>query len=140
MRDVRTSLEVGYAEGGFPEAFLHCRGRETRAIGALAEFPYEDEQFDVVMMDGKAVTAARIKEAHRVLRPEGILCFIVPEKTKSQAGYSLPEIYSIVRYGFNIVGVERPAWWLFGCRGRTITIRAQKKTWKNLNNTYRPYT
>ena len=40
------------------------------------------------------------------------------EKTKSQKGYSLPDVYSLVRDGFNIVDVERPTWWLFGRRGR----------------------
>ena len=62
------------------------------------------------------------------------------EKVKEQdEGYTLPEIYSLVRCGFNIVDVERPHWWTFGRRGRTLTICAQKKTWKTVSNTYRPY-
>lgn len=139
LREIRASLEVGFPEGGVPECFHRYRGRETRAIGILAEFPYEDSQFDVVLMDAKAVSAARVKEAHRVLKPEGALRFVVPEKTGSQEGYTMPEIYSLVRGGFNITEVVRPAWWLFGLRGRTITICARKKNWKTLNNTYRPY-
>ena len=140
LTDIRTSLEVGFPENGLPEAFLRYRGRETRAIGAVTEFPYEDAQFEVVLMDGAAVSAARVKEAHRVLRPEGRLFFVVPEKVKAQdEGYTLPEIYSMVRCGFNIVDVGRPHWWIFGCRRRTLTICAQKKNWKTLSNTYRPY-
>lgn len=138
LREVRTSLEVGFPEGGAPASYAHLRGREFRAIGAVSDFPYEDAQFEVVLMDGAAVSAARVKEAHRVLRPEGRLYFTVPEKTKKQAGYTLPDIYAIVRYGFNIVEVVRPAWWFFGRRGRTISICAQKKNWKSLSNTYRP--
>lgn len=137
---VRTSLEVGFPDGEPPEKFLKYRGRAMRSIGCEAAFPFEDAQFEVVLMDGSFVTRASVKEAHRVLRPEGRLYFIVPERVSGGGpGLTLPEIYSIVRDGFNIVEVERPAWWYFGCRGRTLTICAQKKNWRSLVNTYRPY-
>ena len=139
LKEIRTSLEVGFPEGSVPEAFTRLRGRQTRAIGALTEFPYEDGQFDAVLMDGGSVSAKTVKEAHRVLRPSGRLYFIVPERTKSQDGYTLPDIYKIVREGFNITEVSRPAWWFFGTRGRTISICATKKAWKAVTNTYRPY-
>ena len=139
LREIRTSLEVGFSEGNLPEAFVRFRGRQTRAIGALAEFPYEDGQFDAVLMDGSAVSAKAVREAHRVLRPEGPLLFVVQERTKKQDGYTLPDIYKIVREGFNITEVMRPAWWFFGLRGRTISICATKKAWKTVTNTYRPY-
>ena len=139
LKEIRTSLEVGFPEGSVPEAFTRLRGRQTRAIGALTEFPYEDGQFDAVLMDGGSVSAKTVKEAHRVLRPSGRLYFIVPERTKSQDGYTLPDIYKIVREGFNITEVSRPAWWFFGTRGRTISICATKKAWKTVTNTYRPY-
>ena len=137
--NVRASLEVGFSEGELPEAFVHFRGRQTRAIGAVDEFPYEDAQFDVVLMSGESVSAKSVREAHRVLRPDGRLFFTVKEKTKTQDGFTLPEIYSIVREGFNIIELARPAWWFFGMRGRTLTICAAKKAWKTLTNTYRPY-
>ena len=140
LKEIRASLEVGFPDGGvLPETLTRYRGRVTRSIACTAEFPFEDSQFDVVLMDGGAVSAKSVKEAHRVLKPSGRLFFIVPEKTKKQDGFTLPEIYSTVRYGFNIVEVERPAWWLFGRKGRTISICAQKKNWKNLTNTFRPY-
>ena len=139
LKEIRTSLEVGFPEGNLPEAFARFRGRQTRSIGALAEFPYEDGQFDAVLMDGSAVSAKAVREAHRVLHPEGRLFFTVPERTKKQEGYTLPDIYSIVREGFNITEVTRPAWWFFGLRGRTISICAAKKAWKVVTNTYRPY-
>ena len=139
LKEIRTSLEVGFSEGALPEAFAHFRGRQTRAIGAVAEFPYEDGQFDTVLMDGGAVSEKAVREAHRVLKPEGLLLFTVPERTKKQDGYTLPDIYKIVREGFNITEVTRPAWWFFGSRGRTISICATKKTWKTVTNTYRPY-
>ena len=139
LREIRTSLEVGFPEGALPEAFVRFQGKQTRSIGAVAEFPYEDGQFDAVLMDSGAVSAKAVWEAHRVLRPEGRLFFTVPERTKKQEGYTLPDIYSIVREGFNITEVTRPAWWFFGSRGRTISICATKKAWKTVTNTYRPY-
>ena len=141
MKEVRTSLEVGFREGeALPARFACLRGREWRAIGAMDEVPYEDAQFEVVMMDGAAVTRKRVKEAHRVLRPEGSLYFTVPEKTGKEPGYALPDIYAIVRDGFNIVGLERTRWWWRLARRRpTLTIHAQKKYWKSLNGTFRPY-
>ena len=139
MNAVSTSLEVGFPEGTLPEAFANLRGRQTRAIGNVAEFPYEDRQFDVVLMSGDAVSAKSVKEAHRVLRPEGRLFFTVDERTKSQAGYTLPDIYSIVRGGFNITELTRPRWCFLLRRRRTLTICATKKNWKSLTNTFRPY-
>mgnify|MGYP003301383821 CR=1 FL=1 len=140
LTEIRTSLEVGFPEGTLPEAFAKYRGRQTRAIGSLAAFPFEDRQFDVVLMSGDAVSATSVKEAHRVLRPEGLLFFTVDEQTKSQPGFTLPGIYSLVRCGFNITDVSRhPTWRLFSRRRRTITVCATKKNWKTLTNTYRPY-
>ena len=140
MKEVRTSLEVGFDGGDLPERFAHLRGREWRSIGVTCEFPYEDAQFEVVVMAGGAVSRARVKEAHRVLRPEGSLYFSVPEKTGSEPGYTLPDIYAIVREGFNIVGLERSKWWWRFLRRRpTLTIHARKKHWKSLNGTFRPY-
>ena len=137
--DIRASLEVGFSEGAFPEVFANLRGQQTRAIGNMPEFPYENAQFDVVLMDGAAVSLASVKEAHRVLKPEGRLYFVVPEKGKGQDGMTLPDVYSVVRDGFNIVEAERPPWWKFGRAGRTLTICAQKKNWRAHTNSYRPY-
>ena len=139
MNAVRTSLEVGFPGGTLPEAFANLRGQQTRVVGNVAEFPYEDRQFDVVLMSGDAVSAKSVKEAHRVLRPEGRLFFTVDERTKSQAGFTLPDIYSIVRGGFNITGLTRPRWCFLLRRRRTLTICATKKNWKSLTNTFRPY-
>ncbi len=138
MTQVRTSLEVGFAEGALPACFAAWRGVERRALPARREFPYEDAQFEVVLLDASALDAKSVREAHRVLKPGGTLRFVVPERTSKQPGYTLPDIYSLVRDGFNITEVVRPHWWLFGRRGRTLTICAQKKKWKSLRNQYRP--
>jgi len=139
LKAVRTSLEVGFPEGKLPDRFVRLRGRVSRSIGRLSEFPYEDAQFEVVLLDGGAVSRATVREAHRVLRSEGRLYFAVPEKTNKQEGFTLPDVYSIVREGFNIVELERPAWWRLGFGERVLTICAQKKNWRAHTNTFRPY-
>ena len=139
LKQVGASLEVAFGDGELPERLAAFRGRAVRAIGNVPEFPFEDSQFDVVLMNGCAVSRNTVREAHRVLRPEGCLYFIVNEKTKNRDGFTLPDIYSIVREGYNIKTVERPPWWLFGWTGRTIFICAQKKNWRAHTNTYRPY-
>ena len=140
MKPVRTSLEVGFAGPDLPQRYAGLRGREWRAIGAVDDFPFEDAQFDVVIMDGSAVNRARVREAHRVLKPEGRLFFTVVEKAKGRDGLSLPDVYSIVRDGFNITGVERPPWWFLRRGGRTLSICAEKKNWRTLTHRFRPYT
>ena len=139
MRPVRTSLEVGFPGEALPARFAPLRGRVWRATDRATALPYEDAQFEVVLMDGAAVSRAAVKEAHRVLKPDGRLYCAVPEKTRQQAGFTLPEVYSLVRDGFHIVEVERPSRWCFWRRERTLTICAKKKNWKTLTNTYRPY-
>ena len=136
---VRTSLEVGFPEGAeLPSAFAGCRGKNFRSIEPQTEFPFEDRQFEVVIMAAGALSTDSVKEAHRVLKPTGRLLFKVPAKTRHQEGYTMADIYSLVRYGFDIIRVDRPKWWYFGCRGNDITIFARKKNWKQLNNTFRP--
>ena len=56
-----------------------------------------------------------------------------------QDGFTLPDIYSIVRGGFNITELTRPRWCFLLRRRRTLTICATKKNWKSLTNTFRPY-
>ena len=138
VREIRASLEVGFSDGALPPKFVGLRGRESRVVPCQSEFPFEDAQFDVVLMDGSAVNKVSVREAHRVLKPDGELHFTVQEKTGSGDGLTLPDIYAIVRYGFNIVGLERPKWWWFGFGGRTITVCARKKNWRVTTGTFRP--
>ena len=136
---VRTSLAVGFPDGEMPQGLQPFVGKAHRSLAAAKSFPYEDAQFEVVTMEAGAVGAASVREAHRVLRPDGRLMFTVPEKTRRQEGFTLPDVYKILREGFNIIEVERPPWWLFGRRGRTISICARKKNWRAQTNVYRPY-
>ncbi len=81
-------------------------------------------------MEGRTVTRAAIREANRVLKPEGCLFFTVNERTGKQDGFTPPEIYKIIREGFDILEMKRPKWWLFGRKGHTLTVCARKKAWR----------
>lgn len=129
--EIRTSLEVGFPNGELPENFLPYRGKANRSIALMKEFPYEDAQFEAVLLADTAVSLDAVREAHRVLRPKGYLFFTVLEGSKESGGYEMPDIYSLIRDGFDIVDVERPPWWKFGRAGHTLTISARKKTWKS---------
>ena len=136
---IRSGLDVGFNDEDVSQTLREFRGGVWMSLDARASFPFEDAQFEVVVMNGSVVSRAIVREANRVLRPEGCLFFTVPEKMGSQEGYTLPNVYSLVRDGFNIVGVERPRWRLFRRRNRTLTICAQKKNWRSAINKFRPY-
>lgn len=140
LKTARTGLDVGFDGAEIPAAFAALKGGTWRSIPAADEFPFEDAQFEAVVLHASVVSFASVREAHRVLRPDGYLYFVVPEKTVRQDGFAMPDIYAIVREGYNIVDLERPRWRWFGRSIRTFTICAQKKNWKCLKGaTYRPY-
>ena len=139
MPNVRASLEVGFPDETLPPRLAPLRGRAWRRLAAASRFPFEDAQFEVVLLHASVVSHETVKEAHRVLRPDGRLVFSVPARTRARAGFTLKDVYSLVREGFHIVGVERPSWWNFWRRDRSLTVCAKKKAWKSLSNTYRPY-
>lgn len=138
-RPVRTSLSVGFSDGEGLGRFERFRGRSSRTVGAVDCFPFQDGQFEVVIIAGSAVSRKAVKEANRVLVGEGRLFFTVPEKGKKTEGFTLPDIYSLVREGFNIVEVDRVAWWRFWVKDRMISICAKKKRWREKIGVYRPY-
>jgi SAM-dependent methyltransferase len=127
---IRTGLVVGTGGDEVLSRLKDLRGGQWRRVAASDELPFEDGQFEVVVMDGAAVSNVSVKEAHRVMRPDGCLFFTVDERTGKQDGYELSDIYRIVRDGFGILDVKRPAWWYFGRRGRTLTVCARKKNWR----------
>ena len=140
LKEVRTSLEVGFASGDLPEKFLRYRGRATRSLEKCAEFPYEDAQFQVVMISPSVFSEESIREVHRVLRDEGWLIFEFCEKEMLSKGYkSVSDIFSIVKSGFNIVEIERSSWWQ-RLRGEGIVVVfAQKKRWRTAKVFQRRY-
>ena len=128
---IRSGLDVGFNDEDVSQTLREFRGGVWMAIGVRPSFPFEDEQFEVVVMNGAIVTREIVREANRVLRPEGCLFFTVPEKTRKQPdGLTLPETYRMIREGFDILSVRRPKWWFLRSRGRTLTVCARKKAWR----------
>ncbi len=128
---IRTSLEVGFPPSGLPERLARFRGAQTRSLAGGIAFPYEDRQFDVVLLAADSVSPQVVQEAHRVLKSDGRLLFVVPEQTRKQPGWTMPRLYALLREGFNIVDISRPHWWSsLLSRERTLFICARKKAWK----------
>ena len=127
---IRAGLAVGFGNSATMDALRELRGGVWMSSETPSDLPFDDTQFDVVVMDGGAVTRENVREANRVLKPEGCLFFTVYEKTGKQDGFTAPEIYKIIREGFDIIELTRPKWWTFGFKGRTITVCARKKAWR----------
>ena len=139
FQTIRTTLDVGFSEERpIPEVFLSACGKYRRSIGGGAAFPFEDRQFDSVIISSTVLSPETVREAHRVLKGAGWLMFRVPERKGSRAGYTMDEIYNLVRSGFDILRIERPKWWHFGRRGHHISIFARKKNWCQIKNRFRP--
>ncbi len=129
-RRVRSGLAVGFGDAQVVDALRGGRGGLWMSVPGGGQFPFEDAQFEVVVMDGSAVSREMVREANRVLVPDGFLFFTVPEKTRKQDGFSAPEIYRTIREGFDILSVRRPKWWFLGLCDRTLTVCARKKAWR----------
>ncbi len=126
---IRSGLDVGFGDGDVSRTLREFRGGVWMSIGASEEFPFEDAQFEVVVMSGECVARAAVREANRVMKPEGCLFFTVQERVGAQPGFTMPELYKTIRDGFDILSVRRPKWWFFRCGGRTLTVCARKKAW-----------
>lgn len=127
---IRCGLDVGFDDEDITNTLRDLRGGVWMSINAREEFPFEDAQFEVVVMNGAIATRDIVREANRVLRPDGCLFLTVPERTRIEKGYTLPELYRMIREGFDIISLRRPRWWFFRRRGRTMTVCARKKAWR----------
>ena len=75
---------------------------------------------------------ALVREAHRVLQGGGCLMFTVEEAARGDGrGWTARAVYELLRDGFDVVGLRRPPWWRFGTAGRTLTVCAGRKNWRN---------
>lgn len=129
-RRVRTGLAAGFGTPEAAETFKAVRGGLWMASETPGDLPFDDAQFEVAVLAGPAVCRETVREINRVLKPDGCLFFTVPERNGRQAGYTAPEIYGTVREGFDIVELRRPRWWHFARSGRTFSVVARKKAWR----------
>ena len=156
---VRAGLDIGFADAAVSRLFREARGgvwmtvengvhlRELTAgsldpktvlqLGDDCELPFEDNQFEVVLLSTSmllqhsARVAKLVREIHRVLQGGGCLIFAVEEASSGTSGYSQRSIYELLRDGFDVVGLKRPPWWKFGTAGRLMTVCARRKNWRN---------
>ena len=150
---VRCGLDIGFADGAFSSSLRDLRGgtwmtvemdsasadraraalpaETVLTVGRGGALPFEDRQFEVVVLNGASISSGLVREIHRVLKPSGSLFFTVAEDATGERGYTAPLLYKLfLRNGFDMTALRRPPWWLFGRRGRTLTVCAQKKAWR----------
>ncbi|MBO7688337.1 MAG: methyltransferase domain-containing protein, partial [Kiritimatiellae bacterium] len=104
-------------------------------LGAGGEMPFDDHQFEVVVLSAALLSGDRaradavVRETHRILQGGGCLVFSVDESGDG-TGFSQRGVYDLLKDGFDVVGLKRPPWWKFGAAGRTLTVCARRKTWR----------
>ena len=104
-------------------------------LGAGGEMPFDDHQFEVVVLSAALLSGDRaradavVRETHRILQGGGCLVFSVDE-SGAEAGFTQRGVYDLLKDGFDVVGLRRPPWWKFGAAGRTLTVCARRKTWR----------
>lgn len=156
---VRAGLDVGFSDAEASRIFRSAHGgvwmtvedgeaaramtaatldpKTVLTLGVGGELPFEDHQFEVVLFSHAVLGGARervdtlVREAHRVLQGGGSLVFTVEEAASDGRGWSARSVYELLRDGFDVVGLRRPPWWRFGTAGRTLTVCASRKNWRN---------
>lgn len=156
---VRAGVDIGFADAAFSLSLREARSgvwmtvedgggaRDAAAaaldpktvlqMGAGGELPFEDHQFEVVLLSSAMLSQPRerlgtlVREAHRILQGGGCLYFTVDEASGEGAGWTPRAVYELLRDGFDVVGLRRPPWWKFGTAGRTLTVCARRKNWRN---------
>ena len=122
---VVTSAEAAEAVGAqLPQGTV-------QRLGAGDALPFDDCPFEVVVLNGKALSQPLVREIHRVLRPAGCLFFTVEEENRGQRDSTLSKVYNIfLKHGFDIISISRPPWWKFGFGCHSLTVCARRKAWK----------
>lgn len=122
---VRTGLDVGFSDPAFIEQLRAARRGNWESVPTAHDLPYEDNQFDVVVLAESSVDPIAVREANRVLCNGGYLIFSI-HKERGQ----LSDIYKLVRNGFDIADVKRESWWSCHSFHGPLTVCARKKNWK----------
>ena len=129
-KKIRSGLAIGFSDNTVENYLREARGGIWISTPQEDELPFENDQFEVVVVDTKAVSRAIVHEVNRILIYGGCMFFAVNETSGSTPGYNAPEIYKLVREGFDILSVKKPNWWYFGLKGTAFTVCARKKAWR----------
>jgi len=150
---LRTGVDIGFADAAisarlrerFPALWMTVEredaafGSATAALaagtvhrfGADDALPFDGNQFELVALNGAIISQTLVREVHRVLKPAGLLFFTVEETVRRGPGNTLSKLYNaFLKSGYDIVSVMRPPWWHFGRDGKTLTVCARKKNWR----------
>ena len=123
---VRTGLDIGFTNSWASQTLRQTGGywmtvemtpqRRGRVAGALGEdtvlsagkdgeLPFDDKQFDIVVVSCAMLTAnpdpAILRECHRVIKIDGHLVFTISDLG---ARYTETEIFHLMRDGFDVLG------------------------------------
>lgn len=159
VEGMKAGVDIGFADAAFSQSLRQMRAgvwmtvedgpaaRDAAAaaldpktvlqMGSGGELPFEDHQFEIVLLSSAMLSEPRgrlgtlIREAHRILQGGGCLYFTVEESSGEGAGWTQRAVYELLRDGFDVVGLKRPPWWKFGTAGRTLTVCARRKNWRN---------
>ncbi len=159
VEGMKAGVDIGFADAAFSQSLRQMRAgvwmtvedgpaaRDAAAaaldpktvlqMGSGGELPFEDHQFEIVLLSSAMLSEPRgrlgtlIREAHRILQGGGCLYFTVEESSGEGVGWTQRAVYELLRDGFDVVGLKRPPWWKFGTAGRTLTVCARRKNWRN---------
>lgn len=159
VEGMKAGVDVGFADAAFSQSLRQMRAgvwmtvedgpaardavaaaldpKTVLQMGSGGELPFEDHQFEIVLLSSAMLSEPRgrlgtlIREAHRILQGGGCLYFTVEESSGEGAGWTQRAVYELLRDGFDVVGLKRPPWWKFGTAGRTLTVCARRKNWRN---------
>ena len=156
---VRAGVDVGFGDVAASQAFRAAHGgvwmtveadaatrdrvaaafdpKTVLTVGAEGEMPFDDHQFEVVVVSGtllckdRNLAQAVVRETHRILQGGGCLVFSVDMASPEGEGFTQRGVYELLRDGFDVVGLRRPVWWKFGLGGRLLTVCARRKNWRS---------
>ena len=146
---VRAGLDIGFTNSWVSQTFRQTGGywmtvemtaqRHARVAGALGEdtvltagrngeLPFDDKQFDVVVMSCAMLTAnpasipPLIRECHRILKVGGHLIFTASRQKRNPAAansvYREEEVFQLLRDGFDVLEFR------YSCRFWVQRVRA----------------
>jgi len=151
---VASGLDIGFVDAAFSAALREAIGGQwmtvvtdesaraavapdlpagtVHRLGVGSALPFEDRQFNLVVLNGASLSVSLVREIHRVLRPDGLLFFQTEEFVRRGPSSTSARIYnSFLRAGFNVTDLIRPPWWKqFARDGRTLTVCATRKNWR----------
>jgi len=140
--DAETSMRLRELRGGVWMTVVSDASKLASVASALPDgtvhpiasnyaLPFDDCPFEVVVLNGAALSQPLVKEIHRVLMPAGLLFFSVDDVTRDDGRTTLSMIYNIfLKNGFDIVSLVTPPWWKFGFGAKKLTVCARRKAWK----------